>query len=271
MKVYTTLIKAEQEAAYNSLRKGVMDYDRRHGYRGAESYLDMKEIKSDQDEAIDEALQDIPDAGDLLRHWCCRLMQNRSSLPQRAAKSVTLSGDAMKFAAKMLDDKAPPNKRIKRGAIIRLQKDDKGGWQISQLPEVESAFVAVDPKMAQFVPWSAVLISIATNSITSPRLGASLVPASSHSSTRHRWKRATAQAASSMTNRSLSIRPADRLPGLGAAQLRRQVRRPDENAYGAGQVQEHGIDPHSAIHRHSLCSGLCRSLWFRRRPSIHLI
>jgi penicillin-binding protein 1A len=60
MKVYTTIIKAEQEAAYNSLRKGVMDYDRRHGYRGAESYLEMKDIKSDQDEAIDEALQVLP-------------------------------------------------------------------------------------------------------------------------------------------------------------------------------------------------------------------
>ena len=66
MMVVTTFIKAEQEAAYNSLRKGVMDYDRRHGYRGAESYLDMKDIKSDQDEAIDEALQDIADAGDLI-------------------------------------------------------------------------------------------------------------------------------------------------------------------------------------------------------------
>ena len=52
----------------------------------------------------------------------------------------------MKFAAAMLDDKAPANKRIKRGAIIRLQKNDKGDWQISQLPEVESAFVAVNPK-----------------------------------------------------------------------------------------------------------------------------
>ena len=57
MKVYTTIIKAEQEAAYLSLRKGVMDYDRRHGYRGAESYLDMKDIQSDQDEAIDDALR----------------------------------------------------------------------------------------------------------------------------------------------------------------------------------------------------------------------
>lgn len=66
LKVYTTLIKPEQEAAYSSLRRGVMDYDRRHGYRGAESYLDMKDFAGDQDEAIDEALQDIADAGDLV-------------------------------------------------------------------------------------------------------------------------------------------------------------------------------------------------------------
>ena len=146
MKVYTTIIKAEQEAAYNSLRKGVMDYDRRHGYRGAESYLDMKEIKSDQDEAIDEALLDIPDAGDLIPALILAADGKQIKAYRKGGELVTLTGDAMKFAAKMLDDKAPPNKRLKRGAIIRLYKDDKGIWQISQLPEVESAFVAVDPK-----------------------------------------------------------------------------------------------------------------------------
>lgn len=146
MKIYTTLIKAEQEAAYNSLRKGVMDYDRRHGYRGAESYLDMKEIKTDQDEAIDEALQDIPDAGDLIPALVLAADAKQIKAYRKGGEVVTLTGDAMKFALKMLDDKAPPNKRLRRSAIIRLQKDDKGAWQISQLPEVESAFVAVDPK-----------------------------------------------------------------------------------------------------------------------------
>ncbi len=146
MKVFTTIIKAEQEAAYNSLRKGVMDYDRRHGYRGAESYLDMKEIKSDQDEAIDEALLDIPDAGDLIPALILAADGKQIKAYRKGGEVVTLTGDAMRFAAKMLDDKAPPNKRLKRGAIIRLYKDDKGAWQISQLPEVESAFVAVDPK-----------------------------------------------------------------------------------------------------------------------------
>lgn len=146
MKVYTTLIKAEQEAAYVSLRKGVMDYDHRHGYRGAESYLDMKDIKSDQDEAIDEALQDIPDAGDLIPALVLSADTRQIKVYRKGGEVLTLNGDAMKFAARMIDDKAPPNKRLKRGAIVRLQKDDKNGWQISQLPEVESAFVAVDPK-----------------------------------------------------------------------------------------------------------------------------
>ena len=146
IKIYTTLIKAEQEAAYNSLRKGVMDYDRRHGYRGAESYLDLKDIKSDQDEAIDEALQEIADAGDLSPALVLAADAKQIKVYRKGGETLTLSGDAMKFAAKMLDDKAPPNKRVKRGAIVRLQKDDKGHWQISQLPEVESAFVAVDPR-----------------------------------------------------------------------------------------------------------------------------
>ena len=146
MKVYTTIIKAEQEAAYNSLRKGVMDYDRRHGYRGAESYLDMKDIKSDQDEAIDEALQDIADTGDLIPALVLAADTKQIRAYRKGGEVVTLTGDATKFAAKMLDDKAPPNKRLKRGAIIRLQKDDKGNWQITQLPEVESAFVAISPQ-----------------------------------------------------------------------------------------------------------------------------
>lgn len=146
MKVYTTIVKAEQEAAYLSLRKGVMDYDRRHGYRGAESYLDMKGIQSDQDEAIDEALQEFPDAGDLIPALVLAADPRQIKVYRKGGEVLTLSGDAIKFAARMLDDKAPPNKRLKRGAIVRLLKDDKSGWQISQLPEVESAFVAVDPR-----------------------------------------------------------------------------------------------------------------------------
>jgi penicillin-binding protein 1A len=146
MKVYTTLIKAEQEAAYHSLRKGVLDYDRRQWLSGAESYLDMKDIQSEQDEHIDVMLQEINDAGDLLPALVLTADSKQVRIYIKGGELVTLSGDAIKFAAKMLEERAPVNKRIKRGAIIRVNKDTNGKWQISQLPEVESAFVAVDPK-----------------------------------------------------------------------------------------------------------------------------
>ncbi|MGE5472345.1 MAG: penicillin-binding transpeptidase domain-containing protein, partial [Bacteroidota bacterium] len=114
--------------------------------RGAESYVDMSEIKSDQDESIDEALQDAPEAGDLLPALVLAADTKNVRAYKRGGEVLQLSGDSIKFAARMLDDKAPPNKRLRRGAIIRVQKDDKGRWQITQLPEVESAFVAVSPK-----------------------------------------------------------------------------------------------------------------------------
>ncbi|MGE5491348.1 MAG: penicillin-binding protein 1A [Actinomycetota bacterium] len=146
LKVYTTIRKEEQEAAYNSLRKGVMDYDRRHGYRGAEAYIDMTDITSDQDEKIDEALHEVAEAGDLIPALVLAADAKQIRAYKRGGDVIALSGDAIKFAARMLDDKAPPNKKLRRGAIIRVQKDDKGQWQVAQLPEVESAFIGVDPK-----------------------------------------------------------------------------------------------------------------------------
>ncbi len=144
--VITTLTRDEQEAAYQSLRKGVMDYDRRHGYRGAEAFVDLSQITSDQDEFLDEALQDAPDAGDLIPAIVLAASPAQIKVYRRGGEALTLTGDAIKFAARMLDDKAPPSKRLRRGAVVRLQKTDKSAWQIAQLPEVESAFVATDPR-----------------------------------------------------------------------------------------------------------------------------
>ena len=146
LKVITTVTRAEQAAAYASLHRSVMDYDRRHGYRGAESYADLSEITSDQDEGLDEALQESPDVDDLQAAVVLEANVKRVRAYRRGGDIVTLSGDSLKFALRMLDDKAPPNHRLRRGAIIRLKKDDKANWQITQVPDVEAAFVSADPK-----------------------------------------------------------------------------------------------------------------------------
>jgi penicillin-binding protein 1A len=123
-----------------------MDYDRRHGYRGAEGYIDMQEIRSEQDdELLEEGLADYDDSDELLAAVVleANLKQIRAYL--RGGEIVTLTGDALKLASRMLDDKAPPTKRLRRGAVIRLSKDEKQNWQISQMPEVEAAFIAASP------------------------------------------------------------------------------------------------------------------------------
>ena len=60
--------------------------------------------------------------------------------------SVEITGDGLKPAQSGLSDKAPPNIKIRRGAVIRVVKTPKGAWEITQLPEVEGAFVALDPR-----------------------------------------------------------------------------------------------------------------------------
>jgi penicillin-binding protein 1A len=146
LRVYTTILKGDQEAAYNSMRRGVLEYDRRHGYRGAETYVDMTDIKSEQDEDLDELLQDFHDSEDL--HPAIVLQADAKEIRayRRGGEIVTISGEGLKFAARMIDEKAATNKRLRRGAVIRLQTDEKNNWRITQMPEVESAFLSADPQ-----------------------------------------------------------------------------------------------------------------------------
>ncbi len=146
LKIVTTIFKNEQQAAYASVRRGVLDYDQRHGYRGPEAYADMSKIESDHDEDLDDTLQDHGDADNLIAAVVLEASAKKIRAYHRGGDIVSLSGDALKFAQRMLDDKAPANRRIRRGAIIRLVKDEKGSWSIAQLPEVEAAFVAADPQ-----------------------------------------------------------------------------------------------------------------------------
>ena len=146
LRVYTSILKNDQEAAHASLRKGVLDYDRRHGYRGAETYVEMGDIKSDQDEALDVLLQDFSDAPDLRPAIVLKVEPKQITAYCRGGEVLTISGDGMKLAARMLDDKAPPNKRLRRGAVIRVQPDEKNNWRITQMPEVEAALLSTDPR-----------------------------------------------------------------------------------------------------------------------------
>jgi penicillin-binding protein 1A len=140
-RVYTTLQQSDQEAAYAAVRKGLIEYDRRHGYRGPEGYV---QLADSDEEALEDALQDHPDSEDLLAAVVVEAGPKSIKAWRRSGETVTISGDGLKFAARALDEKTAPNKRIRRGAVIRIAKDAKLGWTVVQLPEAESALVSVN-------------------------------------------------------------------------------------------------------------------------------
>lgn len=145
-RVYTTITKAEQEEGYAALRRGVMDFDKRHGYRGPEGYIELPP-EGQPDDVIEEALAEAPDSDNLEPAVVLEASAKQVRAYRRGGEVVTISGEGLKFAQKMLDDKVAPNKRIRRGALIRIEQDDKHNynWQILQLPDVESALIAVSP------------------------------------------------------------------------------------------------------------------------------
>ncbi|HEY3074452.1 MAG TPA: penicillin-binding protein 1A [Burkholderiales bacterium] len=142
-RVYTTLRKADQEAAYDAVRKGVFDYDRRQGYRGPEGFSELRpNIGEDE---YDDALAEHPDSDDLLAAVVLAVDAKQVEAALRTGEKLTLSAEGLRFAARALDPKTASQKRIRRGSIIRVQREGKS-WQIGQLPEIEAAFVSLDPQ-----------------------------------------------------------------------------------------------------------------------------
>ena len=146
LNVYTTLNAGNQEAAYAALRRGIMDYERRQHYRGPEQFVSLPTAAEEVEDAIEEALANHPDNGDILAAVVLEATSRKIVAARANGDTLEITGDGLKPAQSGLSDKAAPNIKIRRGAVIRVVKTPKNAWEITQLPEVEGALVAVDPR-----------------------------------------------------------------------------------------------------------------------------
>jgi len=146
LNVYTTLQSSEQNAAYQALRQGIMDFERRQVYRGPEKFIELPTKPKEMEDAIDEVLDDHPDNGDIMSAVVLEASPKKIVAIRQNAEQLEITGDGLKPAQSGLSDKAGPNIKIKRGAVIRVVQTPKGTWEITQLPEVEGAFVAISPQ-----------------------------------------------------------------------------------------------------------------------------
>ena len=143
-RVYTTIRQQDQIVARSAVRKGVLDYDRRHGFRGPEGFVDLP--GGSGDEQMEEALQDFPSSDELIPAIVLEANPKLIKAYCRGGEIAEISGDALLFVQQALTKKVALNQRINIGSILRLLKDAQGVWQITQLPQVEAAFVSGDPR-----------------------------------------------------------------------------------------------------------------------------
>jgi len=143
--VWTTIRRADQDAAYAAVRKGVMDYDLRHGYRGPDGFVNLPEAAGEQEAVLDRVFQENPDSDGILTAIVLQATPAQVRAVLASGDQAEVTGAGLKLAARALADKAPPNLKLRRGAVIRLVRDEKGNYAITQVPQAEAAFVAVRP------------------------------------------------------------------------------------------------------------------------------
>ncbi len=149
LNVYLTVNAADQMVAYRALRKGLMDYELRQVYRGPEAYVDLPADPALIDARVAEALSEHPDNDDLRAAVVLEATPRKVLAMLQSGDMVTVVGDGLKPVTSGLSDKASAKTQIRRGAVVRVYRHlafAKGEWMLTQLPEVEGAFVAMDPR-----------------------------------------------------------------------------------------------------------------------------
>ena len=146
LNVYTTIRASDQQAAYFALRQGIMDYERRQHYRGPEKFITLPTNPSELEDAIDDALIEQGDKGDLLAAVVIEATPKKVRAVRRNGEALDITGEGLQPVQSGLSDKSQPNIKLRPGALIRVTRTQKNTWEITQLPEVEGAFVAINPR-----------------------------------------------------------------------------------------------------------------------------
>jgi penicillin-binding protein 1A len=145
LNVYLSIVSSDQMVAYRALRRGLMDFEQRQIYRGPEAFVDLPGDPEGLDARIADALSDHPDNDDLRAAVVLEASPRKVVAVLQDGEEITVTGEGLRPVTSGLGDKAPPQRQIRRGAVVRAIKGQKGQWSLTQVPEVEGAFVAIEP------------------------------------------------------------------------------------------------------------------------------
>ena len=147
--VYATVLSADQREAQNALRNNLIDYDRRHGWRGAEVLWKPSEKAWDEEQIIDH-LTKLPHSEPFIGAAVMKITKDRAEILLPNGDKTELKLSAMKWARKFINESSQgktPNS-VKEvmdiGQQIWVRQNTKGEWELGQIPEVNSALISLN-------------------------------------------------------------------------------------------------------------------------------
>ena len=146
LKVYTTIYKSNQEAANNAVLQGILEYQRRQGYQKAEKTIDLSQLKSSNlEEGLQMALVDFEEYNGFVPAIATEVSAKSVTVFTKQGETLQIKGAGLSVIQKNLSDKDQKNHKVVIGSVVRIIKS-QGVWHIVQLPQVESALVALNPE-----------------------------------------------------------------------------------------------------------------------------
>jgi penicillin-binding protein 1A len=153
-KVYTTIDGRLQAAANRAVRVGLIEYDRRHGWRGPAGHVDLPSHgEPDYDDLVDEYAA----IGNLSPAIVTAVAEKSVRAYVKTLGPVQIDWDGLSWARKQLRNDAlgaapkEAGQVLSRGDVIYVVADTSGHAQLGQIPEAQSALVALDPNDGSIV------------------------------------------------------------------------------------------------------------------------
>ncbi len=149
-RVFTTIDSHLEAAATVALRTGLLEYDRRHGWRGATAKVDLSKAAAPAN--LEAELEEFPAVGGLRPAIVTKVEAKSARIYVKGLGEVSLPWEKLAWARRELPDEkvdrspAQASDIFARGDVIYTVGNSPEGLQFVQIPEAQSALVAVDPK-----------------------------------------------------------------------------------------------------------------------------
>lgn len=147
--VYTTINSRLQNKANQVIQSHILSYDRRHGFRGPIGHVDLFETDT---EALRKTLKQHQQVNDLIPAVITAVTDTNAAALLAGGDTIDIPWQGMAWARPVLENghlggkPEHPIDIVQPGDIVYCHLSRDGQWQLAQLPAIEGAIVALDPK-----------------------------------------------------------------------------------------------------------------------------